>query len=316
MKKGQIRQKLLNYLELYRKNIGTFNSMVIIMEFVDFIISEPYTKALVKPFIDEFTDQLKIAEPQFDQFTDRFKQGNLTLDREFLTNQPLFKDRTNYALKCLDEGNLTAMKLEDSLPIYLGNLFLIYTLLEDLRNKKKLKKNEQLTDDQIKIACDLPTLALTVKLIPDKNLIFSISQTYYAYLNGSCTYLLNKIDAEHFLAKGKSNQSLRFDQNSSTLYIKGKSVDIKRRSDTPVDHHILVALFGQENLADPIEFHQIAKDTMKIVDYDSKKGWSKFRSACDKLNQKVDKVTNHEIPDFIEYTTGRTGWCKINAKYL
>lgn len=46
-----IRQKLINYLVAYRKNAGAFNSLVIIRDFVEFIKSEPYTSAIIKPYL-------------------------------------------------------------------------------------------------------------------------------------------------------------------------------------------------------------------------------------------------------------------------
>ena len=51
-------------------------------------------------------------------------------------------------------------------------------------------------------------------------------------------------------------------------------------------------------------------------EYDNTKDWNVLRHACDNLNKKVEKSTGGKEKEFLKYTTGKTGWCKINPKYL
>jgi hypothetical protein len=129
-------------------------------------------------------------------------------------------------------------------------------------------------------------------------------------------YIIDHIDTEAVLLGTEPSSSLNFNATDSVLSIRHYNIKITRKSSPPIEHFMLIALFSQEDIAEPIEFHQIARDVMNDSDYDPAKGWTKFRSACDKLNQKVDKSTKGEIKDFVIYSTGRTGWCKINHEYL
>jgi hypothetical protein len=60
---------------------------------------------------------------------------------------------------------------------------------------------------------------------------------------------------------------------------------------------------------------EIAED-FRNVEYDGQNDWPTYRHACDNLNDKILKATDNKIIGFITYTTGKTGWCKINQKYL
>jgi hypothetical protein len=194
------------------------------------------------------------------------------------------------------------------MPIYLANLLLLQKLIASLPEASK---------ERLEKASELPSINMLFnEIVPGKNIIMPASLYFGGAMGAVAKEIIDKIDKENYLNKGKANQALSFDPVLSELYVKNFTVKIKRQSDPSIDHYILVALFSQETLGDPIEFYTIAENIMKDLEYNRETGWSKFRSACDKLNQKVDKSTNREIPDFIQYTTGRKGWCKINPNYL
>ena len=126
-------------------------------------------------------------------------------------------------------------------------------------------------------------------------------------------HIIDTIDSQAFLEGNKPISPISFDLENSILYIRGQEIKITLKNDKPIDHYILEAIFSKEDLKEQTDFVEIAEDTIK-EDYNS--NWQRFRNACDNLNQKIAKATDNKIPDFIIYTTGKTGWCKINQKYL
>lgn len=304
MKKDLIRQKILNYLTAYQKNAGVLNGLVIIHDFVDYITDEPYVNAILEPHMGYVQEQMEILM----QNPDISDNTNQVLNQELIDNLPIFKEELAIAQKAIKEDRPQDFKPRMAIPMHLLSLYLIYGMIKEL----KVNKSKELAD----LTCELSSLNLHYDL-PGLNKGVVPSPAYYLVsMAVAAKLIIDNIDTENLLSSGKASKSLVFDKEVSTLYIKDKRVIIKRKSDAPIDHYILVALFNQEEQDGPIEFYKIAEDTMGEESYDKQKGWSKFRSACDRLNKKVDKATNGEIKDFIEYTTGKTGWCKINPKYL
>lgn len=300
----QIRQKIINYLDAYRKNIGVFNGMVVIHDFVEYIQTEPYALAIIKPYLSYVQEQTTLAEANIDVLGD-FKQ---TLNQEQFAKMPMFKSELTIVQQAIADNKLHELKPAVALPIYLSGLLLLHKLIASLPTASK---------ERLEKASELPSINMLInEIMPGKNIIMPTALYFGGAMGAVAKEIINAIDKEHYLNQGKASQSLSFDQALSELYVKSFTVKIKRRSDPSIDHYILIALFGQESLGDPIEFYTIAEKTMADLEYNRDVGWSKFRSACDKLNQKVDKSTKGEIPDFIQYTTGRKGWCKINPNYL
>jgi len=277
---------------------------VVIHAFVEYIQSEPYTLAVIQPYLPYVKEQTAIGEANIDLF------GNFdqTLNQEQFAKMPMFKSELALVQQAIREDKLHELKPAVAIPIYLAGLLLLHKLITSLPEASK---------ERLEKASALPSLNMLIKeVVPGKNIIMPTSLYFGGAMGAVAKEIIDKIDKENYLNKGKANQSLNFNEALSELYIKGFTVNIKRRSDPSIDHYILTALFSQETLGDPIEFYTIAENTMKDLEYNRDIGWSKFRSACDKLNQKVDKSTNREVPDFIQYTTGRKGWCKINPNYL
>jgi hypothetical protein len=156
----------------------------------------------------------------------------------------------------------------------------------------------------------------SIKVLPDKELRFSSSQVFDSAIQIVNKCIIDQIDGEEFLSKSQLESKLSFDKNKSELNIYGQVVKIQLKSDKPNDHYVLEYLFEQENIFDEADFRDIAETKLGVLEYDGAKDWNILRHACERLNRKVEKSTNGKEKDFLIYRIGKTGWCKINPKYL
>lgn len=108
---------------------------------------------------------------------------------------------------------------------------------------------------------------------------------------------------------------LSFDEEKSALYLTGKEIKISiKQNDKANGHYILQHIFtAEEGLKQQYPYAEVAEDTFK-AEYAGKNEWKKYYRACKDINEKTRKQTG--IDDFLIFTTGRTGWVKINEKYL
>lgn len=101
-----------------------------------------------------------------------------------------------------------------------------------------------------------------------------------------------------------------FDSDKSILYFQEKEIEISLKNDKTNAHYVLEHIFKSEELDQQFPFSEIAEDTFK----EENDNWRKYYRACEDINKKVYKST--KIDDFLEFSTGRTAWVKINKKYL
>ncbi|MFH1255545.1 MAG: hypothetical protein V1667_03715 [bacterium] len=202
------------------------------------------------------------------------------------------------------------------LPINLVCLILVTNGMRDIKDCQKAGDHKR-AKELIKVAEEesfsiMP--AHGIKNVPP------IPITSAQYLDVSMElinkYIIDKIDAQAFLENLKPKPAVNFDKGKSILDIRGQKIKISRKGDLSTDHFILQAIFDRKEISEEIDFKDIALDYIKMKEYDGAKDWQKFRHACDRLNDKVDKSTNGEVKDFIKYHLGKTGWCKINPDYL
>ena len=167
-------------------------------------------------------------------------------------------------------------------------------------------------DDKLDILQELPTSTMRVKVGEElASLPFAVFASGNLLI--SAKYIIDKIDCEELAIAKEIKKEPWFDKGKSILHFIGQEIKITLKNDKPIDHYILEAIFAKGDLTEQSDFVEIAEDTIK-EEYNG--NWQRFRNACDNLNQKIAKATDNKIPDFITYTTGKTGWCKINHKYL
>lgn len=106
-------------------------------------------------------------------------------------------------------------------------------------------------------------------------------------------------------------RKLSFYTAKSILYFMGYEIPITLKNDKPNAHYILEHIFtADEGLGQKYSYLEIAKDTFK-EDYEN---WRIYYRACEDIKQKVLNKTG--ITDFLEFSTGKSGWVTINKKYL
>lgn len=314
MTKDKIKQRLINYLLDFRKNSGTFKSFEIIYNYINFIESEPYLKWFLNDSISyikkqvELTKEIALNEEESEKLLNR--EQNI-LDPSSFKNMPIFTktfDNFSNALEEKREVSITA-----GFDFYLFTLMIVFIGMEELKKaqqEKDLKRVEELKEEMKKESFNIMPTA-NIKGLKEK----PITTNKYFEM---CIELINKhiideIDSQMFLDNQKPKERITFDAKESILYIDDFKIKIARKNDKPLDHFILDAIFKNEDLSEQIDFTELSSN-FDILNED--RDWSSWRHACDHLNEKIRKDTDNRIIDFIKYTTGNTGWCKINPKHL
>lgn len=126
----------------------------------------------------------------------------------------------------------------------------------------------------------------------------------------------NILEQKDSVAQKISGEDLSLDFNSqkSILYFRNFEIKITLKNDKPNAHYILDYIFNdEEGLGKEFPFSEISEDKFKD-DYDAGNYWRKCYRACEDIQEKVRKESG--IEDFLIFTSGKTGWVKINEKYL
>jgi len=316
MTTDQIKNQITSYVRRFKENSGMFKSFEIISDFVDFLESEPYLKDLLKPVLTYITKQIEIIEDFAKNNPEQAqKMDNITFDPNNPTEMslPVFTKEMDTWKKALDnKENLSPIT---GLAIYLMCLIVITNSFEEIKEAQKAGDKKRV-DELIEIAKQESFSIISMPVKDNKPVVFTSAQYMAMCMEMVSKYIVNAIDSKAFLDNDKPQEAVSFDKDSSILYIRGQAIKIALKNDKPTDHFILEAIFANPDRTEETYFKDIAQDYIKIEEYDSSKDWNRFRNACDRLNQKVDKSTGGKIKDFIQYSTGKTGWSKINPKYL
>jgi len=308
MTPDKIKQKIEILLDKYQKNSGTVKGFDVLFEYVDFIKNEPYISSLLKPQFEYAQTQIALLD-EYIVKNDCFKETpNVHKIMEFknVSEAPMHKEAIALGLEQLK--NQEHANMQQMLPLAITQLIMVYEAMS--RVKEQLKNKEKI-DDKLDILQELPTSMIRVKVGEELN---SLPFAVFAKTNLliSAKYILDKIDIEELSEVKETKQEPWFDKQKSILYFMGEEIKIALKSEKPIDHYILEAIFSKD-LTDQTDFVEISEDYLK-EDYGGNR--QRFRHACDKLNRKISKATSNKINDFISYTTEKNGWCQINHKYL
>jgi len=315
MKNQQIKQKLNNFFEEYKREYGKFRSLELIYDYIGFLKSEKYTKELLK-------NNWKYCEKQKDIMAKTIFDLDIEkqlFDPQNIPQYPFFKKEQKEFSKKIKEKD-ESLNVYEIMNILLVNLFLIYDIMDSIKNNRLkgiLKDVKNLEIPKLLENAKKESMAFeSVNVLPDKKVLIDYAKIHGASIEVVNKYIIDQIDSEEFLAKGKAKNKLSFDKDESVLNIYGQEIEIQRKSDKPNDHYVLEYLFEQDDIFDTADFRDIAETKLGVLEYDGAKDWNILRHACERLNQKVEKSTNGKEKDFLIYRTGKTGWCKINPKYL
>ncbi len=316
MTTDQIKNQITAYVRKFKENSGMFKSFEIISDYIDFLESEPYLKKLLTPTISYIDKQIDIIEDFARNNPEQAeKMDNITFDPNNPTDMslPVFTKEIETWKKAIDnKENLSPIT---GLSIYLMCLIVITNSFEEIKEAQKAGDKKRV-DELIEIAKQESFSIISMPVKDNKPVVFTSAQYMAMCMEMVSKYILDAIDSQAFLTNDKQQTAISFNKDKSILNIYGQEIKIAMKNDKPTDHFILEAIFDNPDKTEETYFKDIAQDYIKIEEYDSSKDWNRFRNACDRLNQKVDKSTNGRYKDFIQYSTGKTGWSKINPKYL
>jgi len=314
MTTDKIKDQLIDFNRQFKKNSGHFKSFEVIFDYIGFLNSEPYLKDLLAPIFDYTNKQIGLMTEIVKNPDKSRAMDNISLDvlnPSNFSEMPVFNQEFKGWQKAIENKEDLAFK--ELLSINLMSLILVANGLQEIKDCQRsgdIKRANEL----IEIAKDesfaiMP--AHDVKNAPEK--VITSAQFLDSSMELINKHIIDKIDAQDFLESLKPKPPIIFDSENSILNIRGEEIKIARQKDRPIDHYILECIFSKDDISDPADYSEISEDFLK-EDYDSLKGWNKFRNACDKLNDKIESET--KIKDFILYSTEKLGWCKINQKYL
>jgi len=312
MKTDEIKNQIGRYFEQYQKDSGTFEAFRIIYEYVNFLKTEPYLKTLLGDVFAYVEQQKKIVlELEKKKELDQYNISNF--DPYNPPKFPFFKKEAKLWQEKTAKKESPEMLM--MLPMAIIDLTAIYDFMVKAKNEVKNNNLNPVNSIQNLSIASLPFMA------QDKNGDNVEAKINTANFHLSCLatvskYIFDQIDAEKFINNQRPPKAFDFDPDESMLYIHGQPIQIAMKSDTSTAHFILMAICDNPDKTEEIYFKDIAQDYIKVEEYDSSKDWNRFRNAIVRLNAKVDNSTEGKIKDFIECHTGKTGWCKINPKYL
>jgi len=314
MTPDKIKNQLLDYYEQFKANLGLFKSFEVICNYLNFIKSEPYTKSLLGEAIEYSETQYQLSMELLGdpQKIDEIEKATFSFtDPTSFSKFPLFnKEFSSFgaAINSNKPQNIT-----NSLSMHLFCLISIADNFQIIKDCQEAGDNDE-AERLINIVKEESFSVITINNLDGfKPFTLMSPQIVGTAIENVNKHIFDHIDSELFLANEKPPKPLYFNKDASNLYVHGQAIKITLKNDKPLDHYILEALFQNEDLSEKAYFSEIAED---FVGEDYNSNWPRYRHACDNLNKKIAKATNNKINDFIEFTTGKTGWCQINPEYL
>ena len=311
MTSDKIKQKIEILLNKYKENSATIKGFDVIFEYVDFIKKEPYTANLLKEDFDYANKQIALLEASILNQNLEAPNVHEILNIKSVSDIPMHKEAIAIGLE--QRKNQEHASMKQIVPFAITNLVMLY---EAMGRVKEQLLNKEPIEDKLNILKELPISTLRVK-VGDEPLA---SQPFVLFASSSllvsAKYILDQIDSEELANAKETKKEPWFDKNKSVLHFMGEEINIRLKGEKPNDHYILEAIFDQEDKTEEIYFKDIAKNYLGMEEYDKTKDWQILRRACDQLNAKVAKAVDNYKNKFIIYSTGQTGWCKINLKHL
>lgn len=313
MTTDKIKDQLIDFNRQFKKNSGHFKSFEIIFDYISFLKSELYLKELLDPLFAYVNKQLEIMKGTVKNPKKNKEFDNISIDilnPSTLSGMPIFSQEFETWQKALE--NKQDVSIMALMPVNLLCLLIVSIEMQEIKDSQKAGNLER-TNELIKDVKDdsfsiMP--AHNIKNFPEK--VITSAQFLDSSMEIINKHIIDTIDSQAFLEGNKPIPPISFDPINSILYIRGQEIKIALKSEKPIDHYILAAIFSKD-LTDQTDFVEISEDYLK-EDYEGNR--QRFRHACDKLNRKISKATSNKINDFISYTTEKNGWCQINHKYL
>jgi len=323
MEKKVIRQKLMDYLTELKMNLGFSKSFEVVFNYIDFIKADSYLKELMKPFLEKAEKEIEnifdLYEKEKEDIdeNDELSMNPIEISPEEIPNLipseiPIFGEelaKMGHVIKNNTYVNIMFFK-----HLYFTLLFSIYYKMSKVKKLQEEGKKEEALEiiEEIKETSIFPLPGIKIGTQPETERTI-MGQNLYKSMFMINKYIIDEIDSQIFLDNEKPKERISFNKEESILYIDDFKIKIARKNDKSLDHYILELLFAKESIHEQIDFSELSEYLDNFIE---KKKWGSWRHACDKLNKKIEEGTNYKINKFIEYTTGKTGYCKISKKYL
>lgn len=303
MDKSFIKTQLLEFCNEFKKHAGTFYSYQIVHDYISFISSDKSIAMFLLPMIDNLGPEISSWK---DSDLQELKNITITNDNlEGLKNIPYFKDV--FSSWGDDLANKGVFKPVKALPIYFSFLSVMAYKIEEIN---EYQKNNQ-TKEAERIIEEIKEESFSFIQNPiDKNQTLSYSKFATVCMEMVNKYIIDEIDSIAILENNTPKKQIDYDDKNFILYIRGRAVRIKRKNEEPLDHYILKSL-SESDFKEEVFYSEMIQD---FFEGDEKKYRSLY-SACERLNDKIFTEDNN-IKDFLEYSSGRKGSCKVNRKYL
>lgn len=302
MEKAFIRTKLLDYNRQLKQMAGTFNSFEIVYDYLNFITSDKYLAGLLLPMATNLEEEVKILDNNGLDLKDIKIDPT---DLNSLDNIPIFKGSIQSWKK--DIANKKEPKLMAGLPFYFSILTSAAYKIQEIKDYQEANNPEQAQ----KIIEEVKENSLLVITDPTNGRRSTYGQALDISMELLNKFFIDEIDSQALLNNTKPQALISFDSENDILYLYGQSINIRLRGDSPLDHYLLDAL-SQENFQDKVFYSEIIREFFE----DDDKKYRSFYSACERLNKKISTATSGLVPDFLFFTSGITGYCKIKSKYL
>lgn len=313
MTTDKIKDQLINFNRQFKKNSGHFKSFEVIFDYISFLKAEPYLKKLLNPLFAYVNKQLEVMKGTAKSPEKNKEFDNISidiLDPSTLSGMPVFSQEFEAWQKALE--NKQDVSIMALLPVNLLCLLIISIEMQEIKDSQKAgdikRANELIKDVKDDSFSIMP--AHNIKNLPEK--VITSAQFLDSSMEIINKHIIDTIDSQAFLESNKPIPPLSFDKENSVLYIRGQEIKIMLKNDKPIDHYILEALFQSNDLNEKAYYSEITEDFLG----GGGNRYESLRHACERLNEKITKATDNKIIEFILYTSGKTGWCQINHKYL
>lgn len=112
--------------------------------------------------------------------------------------------------------------------------------------------------------------------------------------------------------KEKINNTPRFDEEKSILFIRDKEIKIAKQNKKTIAHRILKHIFDKDSLEELSAYVEIEGEEYQPA----LKLGKKYHAARQDIQKKIEKETNGEIKGFLVFNSSDRGEVSINKKYL
>ena len=259
----EIKQNLSQYLGDFQTEINSFNKILILKRYLDYLEELPSLKTIL---IDK---QSEIKNYWLDEKNNKNPFSAFS-NSNFLKPDFSFVEDPNNPINLLNK--------------YYNFLKLPVSILEVYKQSNdEMKQN--LEEVLIRISAN-----------------FHLMTQFSAVFVGLNFGVLDYLSKEEFLnpvkkAGIKEYQKIIFNKTKSVLSFQGDKIKIRRKNELPLDHYILESLFEQEDLSEEIYFRDVAEEKLKKLDYNSDQDWKTYNNACVRLQEKIRKGTKNKALD-------------------